>query len=137
MGTGETSKPLFWVGSSKKDLKGCPVEVRQTMGFALWQAQGGRKHIDAKPLKGFGGAGVLEVVADHDGSTYRAVYVVKLAGAVYVLHAFQKKSKKRVKTQKQELELVRKRLKMAEEHYAEWRATQKRETDESGDGGGK
>jgi len=68
MSTGEIPKPLFWVGSSKRDLKSFPVDVRRMMGFALWQAQCGRKHVDAKPLKGFGGAGVLEVVEDHDRS---------------------------------------------------------------------
>jgi phage-related protein len=123
MSTGEPIEPLFWVGSSKKNLKGFPLEVRRMMGFALFQAQTGGKHVDAKPLKGFGGAGVLEVVEDHQGDTFRAVYTVKFAGAVYVLHAFQKKSKKGVKTPKAELDLIRKRLKAAEEHYAEWRAT--------------
>jgi phage-related protein len=136
MNTGETSKPLFWMGSSRRELKDFPVEVRRLMGFALWQAQSKRKHPDAKPLKGFGGAGVLEVVGDNDGSTYRAVYTVKFAGAVYVLHAFQKMSKKGIKTPKQELELVRKRLKMAEEHYAEWRAAQENEEGERRRGGG-
>jgi len=126
MGTAEIPKPLFWVGSSRRDLKGFPFEVRRMMGFALWQAQCGRKHVDAKPLKGFGGAGVMEVVEDHDRSAYRDVYTVKLAGAVYVLHAFQKKSKKGIKTPQHELELVRKRLKIAEELHAEWRATQER-----------
>ena len=105
------------------------------MGFALFQAQAGGKHVDAKPLKGFGGAGVLEVVEDLQGSAFRAVYTIKLAGAVYVLHAFQKKSKKGRKTPKAERDLIRKRLKAAEEHYAEWRATQKaEESDESDDG---
>jgi phage-related protein len=121
--TGETPKPLFWVAATRKDLKGFPVEVRAAAGFALWQAQMGGKHVDAKVLKGFGGAGVLEVVEDHEGSTYRTVYTVKFAGAVYALHAFPKKSKKGSKTPKQEIDLIRKRLKMAEEHYAEWRAT--------------
>ena len=106
-----------------------PDEVRQAMGFALWQAQQGGKHRDAKVPEGFGGAGVLEVVEDHDGDTYRAAYTVKFAGAVYVLHAFQKKSKKGVKTPKAELDLVRKRLKTAEEHHAEWRATHEGEAD--------
>jgi phage-related protein len=129
MSNGERPKPLFWVGSSKKDLKGFPLEVRRTTGFALFQAQAGGKHVDAKPLKGFGGAGVLEVVADQEGSTFRAVYTVKFAGAVYVLHAFQKKSKKGGKTPKAEPDLIRKRLKVAEEHYGEWRAT--REDEES------
>jgi phage-related protein len=127
MSNGEPLKPLFWVGSSKKDLKGFPLPLRRTMGFALFQAQAGGKHVDAKPLKGFGGAGVLQVVEDHQRSTFRAVYTVKFAGAVYVLHAFQKKSKKDVKTPKAELDLIRKRLKTAEEHYGEWRATQEEE----------
>ena len=135
MSNGEQPKPLFWVGASKKALKGFPPVVGHMMGFALFQAQTGGKHVDAKPLKGFGGAGVLEVVAGQDGSTFRAVYTVKLAGAVYVLHAFQKKSKKGVKTPKAELDLIRKRLKTAEEHYEEWRATQEGEAgDDSGAG---
>jgi phage-related protein len=120
-------KPLLWVGSSKKDLRDFPQEARRTMGFALFQAQAGGKHVDAKPLKGFGGAGVLEVVADDQGSAFRAAYSVKFAGAVYVLHAFQKKSKKGVKTPKAELDLIRRRLKSAEEHYEEWRANQENE----------
>ncbi|HEY7309155.1 MAG TPA: type II toxin-antitoxin system RelE/ParE family toxin [Gemmataceae bacterium] len=133
MSNGVLPKPLFWVGSSKKDLKGFPLEVRRTMGFALFQAQAGGKHVDAKPLKSFGGAGVLEVVENLQGSTFRAVYTVKLAGAVYVLHAFQKKSKKGRKTPKAEWDLIRKRLKAAEEHYEEWRATQ--EDEAGGDSG--
>jgi phage-related protein len=93
--------------------------------------------VDAKPLKGFGGAGVLEVVADQEGSTFRAVYTVKFAGVVYVLHAFQKKAKKGVKTPKAELDLIRKRLKAAGEHYEEWReAHQDEESDEPGAGSG-
>lgn len=83
--------------------------------------------MDAKPLKGFGGAGVLEVVEEHAGNAFRAVYTVKFAGAVYVLHAFQKKSKKGVTTPRAELDLVRKRLQAAEEHYGEWHARQERE----------
>jgi phage-related protein len=130
MSNGEQPKPLFWVASSKKDLKGFPLAVRRTMGFALFQAQAGGKHVDAKPLKGFGGAGVLEVVEDHQGSTFRVVYTVKFAGAVYALHAFQKKSKKGVKTPKAELDLIRKRLKAAEEHYEEWHATREDEEGE-------
>ena len=96
------------------------------MGFALWQAQLGRKHRDAKVLKGFGGAGVLEVVEDHDGNTYRAVYTVKFAGAGYVLHAFQKKSKKRIKTPPAEMNVIRQRLKAAEEHHEERSGRRKR-----------
>ena len=82
---------LRWVGRSLDDLREFPMEVQRIAGFALRQAQGGDKHIDAKPLKGFAGAGVLEIVADHDGDTFRAVYTVRFAEIVYVLHAFQKK----------------------------------------------
>jgi phage-related protein len=100
-------KPVFWVASSRKDLKEFPKGVRQTVGQALFDAQTGGKHPEAKPLKGFHGAGVLEVVEDEDGNTYRAVYTVKFAGAVYVLHAFQKKSKRGSKTPAEEIEKVR------------------------------
>jgi len=110
-------KPVFWIGSSLDDLRAFPDEVRQAVGFALWQAQRGGKHKAAKVLKGFGGAGVLEVVEDHDGETYRAVYTVKMAGVVYVLHAFQKKSKKGSKTPPGEMALIRRRLKAAEGHH--------------------
>jgi phage-related protein len=117
--TGETvtPKPLFWIGSSRDNIHEFPDEVRKVVGFALWQAQRGGRHVDAKVLKGFGGAGVLEVVEDHDGSTYRAVYTVRFAGAVYVLHAFQKKSKKGIRTPKADIELIRRRLKAAEEDH--------------------
>jgi phage-related protein len=105
-------------------------------GFALWQAQTGGQHMDVKVLKGFGGGGVLEVVEDHQGSTYRAVYTVKFSGAVYVLHAFQKKSKKGIKTPQEEIDRIRNQLKTAEEHYAEWRAAQPEDggSKESGNG---
>jgi phage-related protein len=111
------------VGRSRDDLREFPEAVRQTMGFALWQAQIGGKHLDAKPLKGFGGAAVLEIVVDDDGSTYRAVYTVKFAGALYVLHALQKKSRKGARTPKQEIDLVRRRLKAAAEHYRAWQVS--------------
>ena len=88
------------------------------MGFALHLAQVGMKHPWAKPLKGFVGAGVLEIVEDHAGDTYRAVYTVRMANAVYVLHAFQKKSKSGIKTPAKELALVRDKLKRAEDHNA-------------------
>ena len=127
MSTGTThSKPLFWMGSSRSDLKGFPEDVCSAVGFALWQAQLGRKHRDAKVLKGFGGAGVLEVVEDNDGDTFRAVYTVKFAGAVYVLHVFQEKSKKGIKTPTAEMEVIRRRLKAAEEHHEERRAEEER-----------
>lgn len=90
-------------------------------GFALHLAQIGQKHVDAKPLRGFGGASVLEVVEDHAGDTFRGVYTVQFKGAVYVLHAFQKKSKTGIKATKRDIELIRDRLKRAEEHYEHWR----------------
>ena len=87
------------------------------MGQALFEAQIGGKHPSSKPLSGFRGAGVLELVEDHDGNTYRAVYTVKFAGVVYVLHAFQKKSKKNIQTPKHETEMIKARLRDAEDHY--------------------
>lgn len=112
-------RPVEWVGSSLEDLKDFPEEVQQVVGYALYLAQCGEKHPSTKPLKGFKGAGVLEVVEDFDGDTYRAVYAVKLAGVIYVLHAFQKKSKQGIATPKQDVELIETRLKRAKEHYAE------------------
>ncbi|NEX18583.1 MAG: addiction module toxin RelE [Halochromatium sp.] len=109
-------KPLLWVGASKKDLLAMPDAVVDVFGFALHLAQAGRKHEQAKPLRGFGGAGVLEVVEDHLGDTYRAVYTVKMSDAVYVLHCFQKKSKQGIETPKHELDLIRERLKAAQAH---------------------
>lgn len=90
------------------------------MGFALYVAQQGGKHADAKPLRGFGGAGVLEIVEDRAGDTYRAVYTVRLAGRVYVLHAFQKKSKTGAETPKAEINLIKSHLKRAEEEHTAW-----------------
>lgn len=107
-------KPLRWVGSSYDDLLALPEEVRREVGFALFVAQNGEKADNAKPLKGFGGGGVLEVVENYDGDTYRAVYAVRFASAVYVLHAFQKKSKAGIKTPKKELDLIEARLKAAQ-----------------------
>ena len=109
-------KPVQWVGSSKSDLKRFPDAVQDGMGFAIYQAQAGLRHRNAKPLKGFG-SGVLEVVARHDGDTFRAVYTVRFETAVYVLHAFQKKARQGIATPKQELDLVRRRLRVAEQHY--------------------
>jgi phage-related protein len=109
-------KSLQWVGSSKKDLLTMPEDVIDVFGFALHLAQMGKKHDQAKPLKGFGGASVLEVVEDHMGDTYRAVYTVKIAEKVYVLHCFQKKSTKGIETPKHEIDLIRERLKAAQAH---------------------
>lgn len=108
-------KPLVWIGSSRKDLKTFPEEVQDVFGYALHVAQMGGKHPDAKPLKGFGGAGTLEIVDDHQGDTYRAVYTVKLRGTVYVLHAFQKKSATGIATRKEDLDLIKQRLRQAQE----------------------
>jgi phage-related protein len=113
-------KPVRWVGSSKEDLSGFPEDVRRRVGGALWEAQIGGKAPYAKPLKGFGGAGVLEIVDDFDGDTFRAVYTVRFAEVVYVLHAFQKKSKRGIATPKAELDLIEQRLKRAREDYAQW-----------------
>jgi phage-related protein len=111
-----SEKSLEWVGSSHKDLMALPVDVRRFFGFALSLAQAGDKHDAAKVLKGFGGAGVLEVVEDDVGGTYRAVYTVKVAAAVYVLHCFQKKSTSGIATPKPDLDLIRDRLKAALAH---------------------
>ncbi len=112
-------KPLYWVGSSKKDLKEMPDEIKDTFGFALFLAQQGQKHGQAKVLKGFGSAGVLEVVESDQGGTYRAVYTVRFTEAVYVLHCFQKKSKSGIATPKPEIDLIKARLKQAEAHAKE------------------
>jgi phage-related protein len=112
-------KHVLWVGSSKKDLMAMPDEVKSAFGFALYLAQQGKKHQNAKPLKGFSGAGVLEVVEDSLGDTFRAVYTVKIAENIYVLHCFQKKSKRGIETPKQEIDLISDRLKMAQEHAKE------------------
>jgi phage-related protein len=93
-----------------------PDEVKSAFGFALYLAQQGKKHQNAKPLKGFSGAGVLEVVEDCLGDTFRAVYTIKIAEVIYVLHCFQKKSKRGIETPKQEIDLIRDRLKMAQDH---------------------
>ncbi|MGR8933381.1 MAG: type II toxin-antitoxin system RelE/ParE family toxin [Gammaproteobacteria bacterium] len=120
------NKPLFWIGSSLDDLKACPDDVQDTIGYALDWAQRGGKSPAAKPLQGFGGAGVLEIVDDYDGDTYRAVYTLRFAGAVYVLHVFQKKSRKGIATPKQDIDLLKARLRRAEEHYAAWSAEQEK-----------
>jgi phage-related protein len=109
------TKPLVWVGSSRKDLKKFPSEARSVMGYALYQAQLGLKAINAKPLAGFSGASVLEIVDDFQTDAYRAVYTVRFRDVVYVLHAFQKKSKKGIATSKADLDLIKRRLRFAEE----------------------
>ena len=108
-------KPVIWVGTSLKDLREFPAPVQDHMGYALYVAQRGGKHQDAKALSGFGGAGVLEVIKDYRGDTFRAVYTLKYAGTVYVLHAFQKKSKSGRQTPRRDIELIKQRLREAEQ----------------------
>lgn len=112
-------KPLEWIGSTKKDLIAMPAAVVDVFGYALYLAQIGTKHEQAKPLKGFGSAGVLEVVEDSRGGTYRAVYTVRFAARVFVLHVFQKKSKSGIATPKADLDLIKARLKLAQKRAKE------------------
>jgi phage-related protein len=114
-------RPVRWIGSSREDLSAFPREAKLRFGGALWDAQLGLKSASTKALKGFGDAGVLEVVVDFDGNAFRTVYTVRFVGAVYVLHAFQKKSKRGIATPKSELNLIRMRLARAKEDYEQWR----------------
>lgn len=109
-------KLLEWVASAKKDLLEMPNPVIDVVGYALHLAQQGLKHRQAKVLKGFGSASVLEVVEDDDGNTYRAVYTVRFKNAVYVLHCFQKKSHKGISTPKHDIDIIEARLKLARRH---------------------
>ena len=111
-------RPVEWIGSSKADLKTFPESVRRVVGYALYQAQVGLRHRDVKPLRGLG-SNVLEMVSRHDGDAFRAVYTVRFRSAVYVLHAFQKKAKQGIATPKPEIDLIRRRLRAAEQHYRE------------------
>jgi phage-related protein len=109
-----TLKLLRWMGSSKKDLEKFPRKIQKDMGYALFLAQEGNKHEHAKVLKGFGSAGILEVIEYDEAGTYRTIYTLKLEGIVYVLHAFQKKSKRNIETPLSEIELIKKRFKDVE-----------------------
>jgi phage-related protein len=120
-------RDVVWVGSTLDDVRSFPDEVKHVIGYALHLAQAGEKHPAAKPLKGFGGAGVLEVVDDFDGDTYRAVYTVIFSTAVYALHAFQKKAKRGAETPKKDLDLIRQRLKRAEQLHQQRVAEQSRQ----------
>lgn len=113
-------KELRWVASALRDLAKLPAEVKRVMGYALWLAQQGEKHPAAKSLKGFGGGAVLEVVEDHDGDAYRVIYTVRFKDAVYLLHAFQKKSKRGAKTPQEDIEIVKSRLKIAKADHEQW-----------------
>ena len=112
-------KPVIWIGSSRRDLRAIPERVRRDIGQALYTAQHGETDPAAKPLKGFGGARVMEIVERDRSGAYRAVYTVHFAGAVYVLHVFQKKSKRGIATPKQDVDLIRARLAEAERDYRE------------------
>jgi len=107
-------RELIWIGTSLEDLRRFPEEVKDVMGYALYLAQRAEKHTDAKPLRGFGGAGVLEMVERHHTDAFRAVYTTRLATAVFVLHAFQKKAKQGVATPQRDLAVIRRRLAEAE-----------------------
>jgi phage-related protein len=109
-------RPVVWIGSSKKDFAEFPDAVQHEMGFAPYREQLGALHVSAKPLKGFGGAHMVEIVEDHQGSAYRAVYTARFANAVYVLHAFQKKSRTGIRTDRDDIELVKRRLRIAKDH---------------------
>ena len=111
--------PCIFVGASRRELKSLPAEVQGEFGHALYEAQCGGEPVAAKALKGFGGRGVLELLEDFDGSTYRAVYTVRFIEAVYVLRVFQKKSKKGIATPKTEIELIKARLRVAEADHHE------------------
>lgn len=113
-------KPIIWVASSKSDLRCLPSRAQDAIGYALHQAQVGEKNAKTKPLKGFGSAEILEIVEYNVGGTYRAVYTVKFEEAIAVLHVFQKKSTHGIKTSKQDIELIKSRLKLAELKYEAW-----------------
>ncbi len=117
-------KPIKWVGSAKRDLDAMPEDVKDVFGHAIDLAQAGGKHQDTKVMTGFGSAGVLEVVEDDRGDTYRAVYTVKFSGWVYVLHCFQKKSKCGIKTPKEDMDLIYTRLKAAKLDFEAWQKRQ-------------
>ncbi|MBI3947124.1 MAG: type II toxin-antitoxin system RelE/ParE family toxin [Armatimonadetes bacterium] len=112
-------KPLAFIGTTEEDLRALPREVRRKIGYVLYRAQVGGKSMNAKPLAGFHGAGVVEVVEDFSTDTYRAVYTVRFAGVVYALHVFQKKSRRGIATPRQDMKLIEQRLQDAEEHYRE------------------
>lgn len=119
---GGALKPVHWIASSREDLKSFPRQVQRSIGYALYRAQEGKKAPAAKPFKGIlKGAGVLEVMEDHQTDTYRVIYTVRFPEAVYVLHAFQKKSKKGIATPRHEIALIHRRYKAARAHHKKWR----------------
>jgi phage-related protein len=115
----ETERPIVWVGSSRRDLRAFPREVRRDIGRALYAAQEGETDPATKPLRGFGGGSIVEIITYHRGDTWRTVYTVRFAEAIYVLHAYQKKSKRGIATTKRDIELIRQRLAEAERLHRE------------------
>jgi phage-related protein len=111
-------KPVYWVGSSRRDIRGLPEAARKVIGTTLDKVQEGDKPPNAKPLKGFGSAKILEINADANGEAFRGVYTVKFARAVYVLHVFHKKSKQGIAIPKQDMDLIKSRLRLAEQDHA-------------------
>ena len=120
-------KPIIWIASSKRDLQSLVDEAQDEIGYAPFQAQVGRKSDKAKPFKGFGCAGILEIVEYSIGGTYRAVYTVRFKEVIAVLHVFQKKSKSGIKTTKQDVELIKSRFNLAEEEYKAWLLNRRKE----------
>jgi phage-related protein len=120
-------EPLYWVGSSKRDLMGFPEAVKDGIGTALSVAQFGGKHPAVKPWKGEG-PGVMEVVENHEGDTFRAVYTVRFPRGIYVLHCFQKRSHSGIQTPRPDVELISQRLKLAKQNYKDRHGKTKRET---------
>lgn len=114
-----TERPVIWIGSSRRDVRGFPREVRRNIGQALYAGQQGETDPSAKPLRGFGGGSVLEIIAEHHGDTWRTVYTVRYSEAIYVLHAFQKKSKRGIATPKRDMDLIHQRLLRAERLHRE------------------
>jgi len=114
-----SGRPVIWIGSSRRDLRSFPRAVRRDLGQALYAAQQGQTDPSAKALRGFGGGSVLEIVASQAGGTWRAVYTVRYPEAIYVLHAFQKKSKRGIATPKKDMDLIRHRLADAEQIHRE------------------
>jgi phage-related protein len=122
----DAEKRLIWIGSSKRDLLCLPAPVRRFFGHALYYAQRGERHESTKVMKGFGSAGILEIIEDDAQGTYRAVYTVRFSEAVFVLHCFQKKSLSGISTPKRELDIIRTRLKMAEHVARELQVARKK-----------
>lgn len=120
-------KPVAFVASAREDISAMPEQVKRAFGQALYEAQCGGMSRFAKPLKGFGGSSVVEIVENHDGDTFRAIYTVRFAGVLYVLHAFQKKAAKGAKTPRIEMDRIRTRLKIAEDHHTSRQADEKSE----------